>query len=148
MRGRRRGWIIIGFDLLFVLGIYFLYSQFAIEPTANSITVDDTFHYEVKVSSPSGGTIPIRFSVSNPSSESRTVDLPNGIVLFLTTGRETDGRDHFWANRPVSSGSLTLSAGETRFWRFDPRFPNSRPSPLYVAIYIDEDRQKKVQVPE
>lgn len=148
MKGLHRGWIIIGFDLLFVLGVYFLYSQFALTPSPNKMTLGDTLRYEVSVSPPSKDTVPIKFAISNPSTESHTVTFPEGIVLFLTTGRETEGTDHFWATRPISSGSVTLSPGETRSWQFSPQLPASRPSPLYVAFYADESRQDKVMVPE
>lgn len=148
MNSRRRGWIIIAFDLLFVIGVYFLYTQFAVTPSENTVTVRDTLQYTVSVSPPSGDTIPIRLTVSNPGTESRTASLPEGVVLFLTTGRQTEGTDHFWAARPISAGSVTLGSGERRSWRYAPRFPEERPSPLFVALYVDEDRQDKVRIPE
>jgi hypothetical protein len=148
LNSRRRGWIIIAFDLLFVIGVYFLYTQFAVTPSENTVTVQDTLQYTVTVAPPSGDTIPIRLTVSNPGTESRTASLPEGLVLFLTTGRQTDGTDHFWAARPITAGSVTLGSGERRSWRYAPRFPVDRPSPLFVALYVDEDRQDKVRVPE
>lgn len=144
----QRGWLIIGIDLLIVLGIYFLYSSFLPRVEPNSITVQDTLQYELSVSPSSGDTIPMTLSVSNPGKSPRTTNLPEGLVLFFTTGSEADKKYNFWQSKPIPPGPLELAPDERRSWSLSPLSPSNYSGPLYVALFIDKNRQGKVLVPE
>lgn len=145
--GQQRGWIIVGIDLLIVLGIYLLYSQFMVAPTANTLNLEAELHYELTVSPVRGDTIPVKLSVANPSSTERSAQLPEGIVLILSRGTRTEGRNKFWVTRPHEPGTITLTPGETRTWTYSPSYPDDVEDQLYVALFIDESRQGKVAVP-
>lgn len=145
--GQQRGWVIIGIDLLIVFGVYLLYSQFVVAPSTNELTLNDELRYELTVEPVRGDTIPLTFSVANATDRERTVDLPEGIVLFLARGTRTEGRDKFWATRPHDPGTLSLAPGETRTWSYSPTDPEDVEDELFVALFIDESRQGKVEVP-
>lgn len=145
--GQQRGWVIIGIDLLIVLGVYLMYSQFVVAPSANDLTLNDDLRYELTVEPVRGDTVPVTFSVSNTTDQERSVALPEGIVLFLARGTRTEGRDKFWAARPHEPGTLSLAPGETRTWTYSPTDPEDVEEELFVALFIDESRQGKVAVP-
>lgn len=144
----QRGWLIIGIDLLIVLGIYFLYSSFLPTVEPNTITVQGTLDYELSVAPRTGDTIPITLSVTNPGQSPRETTLPEGLVLFFTTGSKADRQYDFWKSRPIPAGPLKIASGERRSWSLSPPSPSNYTGPLYVALFIDTDRQGKVLVPE
>jgi len=148
MKGQKQGWLIIGVDLLIVLGIYYLYSSFAFQPQPNTITIEDQLRYEATVSPPTSDTIPVTLVVRNTASSPRTATLPEGLTLFLTTGRKTEKRNNFWAVRPLQAGKVTLDVGERRTWSLAPNIPTDVNRTLYLALFIDKQRQGKVAVPQ
>lgn len=131
-------------DLLIVLGIYFIYSQFAFDSTTvNKDALDKQFNYNLRVEAPKGDTVPVTVAITNQRNRSATTKLPNGLLVLLTDGVD----EKFFSRVLIRSTSLTLNAGETRSWRLSPSLPDSVPSPLYVVVYVDEDRQLRARVP-
>lgn len=131
-------------DLLIVLGIYFIYSQFAFDSTTvNKDALDKQFNYNLRVEAPKGDTVPVTVAITNQRNRSATTKLPNGLLVLLTDGVD----EKFFSRVLIRSTSLTLNSGETRSWRLSPSLPDSVPSPLYVVVYVDEDRQLRARVP-
>lgn len=142
--GKKRGWIIIGMDLLIVLGIYFLYSQFAFDSaTVNTTSFQADFSYTVSVNQPTGETIPLTVSMTNNRNKPVKSRFPSGVLLLLTNGRDKK----YWSTRLVGPTALTLNPGETRSWSLPARRPDNYRGPLYLELFIDTNRQDRVKVP-
>lgn len=139
----KKSWLIIGVDLIIVLGVYFVYTQLSGRPDTNSLTLNDTFKYELTVSPPEQETIPIEISMTNNNSRRLESDFPEGMTIFLTDGREVN----FWKKTLLRSGEFSLASGETRSWDLSPRLPAQANTELYLALFVDESRQGKVKVP-
>ncbi|MFB6344396.1 MAG: hypothetical protein ABEK50_01300 [bacterium] len=141
--GQTRGWIIIGVDLLVVLGIYFLYSQFMVQaPDTKTATIREDLQYKLVVNQSSGDSLPVSFGIVNNHPKSRISQLPNGILLLLTDGQQT----RYWSKQIVGPGSMTLGSSETRSWEIDVPLPDDQ-GPYFVEVFIDKERQTRLQVP-
>lgn len=148
MNGNYRRWLIIGVDLLIVLGVYLVYSYFGAPASSNSVTISETLSYELKVSPPRSNTISIELSVMNPVSKPQSVNYPNGLILFLASGSSIKRKDNFWATNLQKPGKFELKPSEERTWSFSVEEPDKYKSPLYLVLFIDKKRQGKVRVPQ
>lgn len=141
--GRKRGWVIIGMDLLIVLGIYFLYSNFAFEsPEVKTASFENTFRYTLTVNEPTADTVPFTVSVTNVQNGNRTVEFPNGMLILLTDGRDKK----YWSKQLVPAGSINLQSGEARSWNLAADRPPA-PGGVYLELFVDTERQTRIEVP-
>lgn len=136
-----RGWVIIGLDLLIVLGIYFLYLTFANtnEPSAE---IKRDVIYRMEARKKSDKKIQIEFLIKNTLDESVKLSLPDGIRLQLTDGK----RVIYWKKSLIKKTNLTISNAETRSWNIRAPAPDNPPQNLYAEFVIDKNRQGRVTV--
>lgn len=141
MSGQKRGWVIIAFDLLIVLGVYYLYSEYAFSRTSTTVLKQEA-HYELKVRPSKNESVELEFSISNPQDESIEITLPRGITLQLSDGKKIV----YWQKSVTNSSELTLAPGEKRTWTMSTSMPDNPPQTLYAGWVVDSDRQGQVEI--
>ncbi len=147
MRGQTKGWIIVGFDLLLVLGVYFVYLQFrpASGPDVPRAEVhQDEVVYVLEVSRPSKSEYKIHFELKNTGSSARTVSFPGGVQLMLSDRQ----RIIFWKSTLSTPDRIRLEPGEERSWSLTAPRPDRQSENLYASFYVDKLRQKFLPVPD
>jgi len=148
MNRKTKRWAIIIIDLAIVFGFYFAYIHFypTMEETDEGAREFETriTHQQVQYSLHGNlkeERVNMTFRLKNQNGNSRSIQLPNGIVLMLT-----DGQENVYRNRIMESTSFDLSGGETRSWQRTFNAPKEIQENLMAGFFIDDNRQKLVQV--
>jgi len=150
MDSKTKRWAIIIVDLFIVLGFYFAYTHFrgplfdADEATREFDTrvIRERIEYKLEGQAVDEERVNMIFRMENRAQEVRSIQLPEGITLLLT-----DGKEHVFRNRIMETTSFSLSGGEIRSWQRTFAVPEEIHDELMAGFYIDDNRQQLVRVP-
>ncbi|MGM0381760.1 MAG: hypothetical protein ACQEP7_07200 [bacterium] len=149
MDRKTKRWAIIIIDLFIVCGFYlaFTYFQGTIFTQAEGDTEFTTrvsqrqINYEIEGKYTAGKQVSMTLNLQNTTDSSRQINLPEGITLLLT-----DGKKNMYENKIMSSTTIQLAGGETRSWKRTFNVPPEIKNNMMAGFFIDESRQKLVEV--
>lgn len=135
--------MIIGLDLLIVLGVYFLYVNFMGPGDKTVKKLQGPVTYSFRAERNTSDKIAIELRVRNTTDTEREVTFPNGIRFQLSDGT----RVIYWHENLYPENQVTFERGESRSWSLTAPNPKNPPETLYAEFIIDEDRQARLAVP-
>jgi len=140
--GQKKGWMIIGADLILVLFVYILFTQVqvneeSVQRRQNGIT------YRLIAEPENDGQIPVRFRVTSRRTSPYTIELPEGITLMISNGQKT-----VYARETIQQQTMIeIQPEQSRQWSQTFSLPEEASPPYYAGFFIDSDRQALVEVP-
>ncbi len=149
MDSKTKRWAIIIVDLFIVLGFYFAYTHFrgplfdtdeaAIE--FDTRVIRQQVQYKLEGQAVNGERVNMTFRIENRAPEASSINLPEGITLMLT-----DGKENVYRNRIMEPTSFSLAGGEVRSWQRTFVVPEEIEKELMAGFYIDDNRQKLARI--